>query len=164
MITTRREFITTLTGVTAAWPWRIGRSEAPPRSAHDVVPSAATATTDRAASCSACQETEGWLDAWQRLPRIPLVRDQIPQLGGNRSSEWHRATLIACRIREALDYDFTYLAGTEPGTRRKVLPVLLFSAPTIPGPPDLTREPVYLLAHCLKRQAVRTFRLDRIAP
>lgn len=163
MISTRRSFLTTITGATgmvAAWPWRKGSGETPPRSTHDNASSSATATCPPASA--EFQETADWLNAWQRLPRVPLVRDQIPGLGEKRSAEWFHAALISYRIREGRPFDFFYQGGSEPGAWRSVHPVLLFTAPTQPGPPDLTREPLYLLAHCLKRHAVRTFRLDRL--
>jgi hypothetical protein len=163
MISTRRSFLTTITGATgmaAAWPWRKGSGDAPPRSAHDNALSTATATCPPASPDF--PESDYGLDTWQRLPRVPLVRNQIPELGQNRAAEWFHASLITCRIREGRPFDFFYLGGSEPGEGRTVHPVLLFTVPTHPGPPDLTRDPVYLLAHCLKRNAVRTFRLDRL--
>jgi hypothetical protein len=166
MISTRRSFLTSITGVTAAWPWRTGRSEAPSQSAHNTAPSTATAETPPRPEFTHPEIDlwlEPWLDSWQSLPRVPLVRDQIPLLGTARSAEWHRAIIITSRIREARDYDFIYHGGSQPATRRNVLPVLLFTTPPTSNPPDLTREPIYLLAHCLKRKAVRTFRLDRIS-
>lgn len=161
MISTRRGFLSTLAGLAAASPWRAGRRESPPLGAHDTSPPTATATASPEFLDLA--ETEAWLDAWQGLPRVPLVREQFPQFGKDRQVEWFHASLITCRIREGRSFDFLYQGGSEPGTWRNVLPVLLFTVPAQSESPDLTREPVYLLAHCLKRNAVRTFRLDRIA-
>lgn len=161
MISTRRGFLSTLAGMAAVSPWRTGWSETPSSGAHDNPPSAATASALLEFANS--EEAGTWLDAWNRLPRVPLLREQFPQLGKDRQVEWFNASLITCRIQEGREFGFTYESGSEPGTWRNVLPVLLFTVPANPEAPDLSRKPVYLLAHCLKRQAVRTFRLDRIA-
>lgn len=161
MISTRRGFLSTLAGLAAASPWRTGRSESPTLGAHDTSSPAATASATPEFLDLA--ETEEWLEAWQCLPRVPLVREQFPQFGKDRQVEWFNASRITCRIHEGREFGFIYEGGSEPGTWRNVLPVLLFTVPAHPESPDLTREPVYLLAHCLKRNAVRTFRLDRIA-
>ena len=106
---------------------------------------------------------DDWLDAWLQLPRLPLTREQIPLLGQDRLVEWYNASYISARMRNGRSVDFIYNGGSEPGTMRNVQPVFLFTVPEDLTEPDMKREPVYLLAHCLKRQAARTFRLDRIS-
>lgn len=161
MIFTRRGFLSTLACMAAISSWRKGRSELPPRGAHDTSPFPATASA--AKEFSNVAKTDAGLDTWQRLPRVPVVRSQFPQFGKERQLEWFNALRIKCCIQEGRGFGFIYEGGSEPGTWRNVLPVLLFTVPAHSGSPDLRREPVYLLAHCLKRNAVRTFRLDRIA-
>jgi hypothetical protein len=206
MNSTRRGFLSALSGVVAIPPWRVGWCELPPRVAHDTSPSAATATgnsvrqdfsaaghggstseaTTRSAKTSAAagsrtsvrdttaigndyidqpflSANEAWLDAWLRLPRLPLMRDQLRPLGKERAVEWFIASLALERIRNGELLAFFYRGGSEPGAFRKVIPVFLFTVPSDLANPDYSREPVYLLAHCLSRKAARTFRLDRIS-
>ncbi len=91
------------------------------------------------------------------------MRDQLPLLGQNRQNEWFLSSLALSRIASGKPIAFTYQGGSEPGTFREVLPMFLYAVPSNLTDPDLAREPLYLLAHCLHRKAPRTFRLDRIA-
>ncbi len=102
-----------------------------------------------------------WLTEWMRLPRLPLLADDLPEIPD--PSERELATQILQRIRSGNSFDFQYFGGSEPGKARQVLPVLLFTTsvddmPCGVGDPN----PIYLLAWCLSRYAPRTFRLDRI--
>ena len=192
MISTRRGFLSTLTGLATTSPWRIGwSSPPPPPSAHDTLPSAATVsilacrntgfpstvtrTPEESVTISAnhapsrkqpppeLRSIPPWLDRWLRLPRLPLMRNHLLQLGMAHNAECFTAALLAERIRTGKPAAFTYNGGSSPGETRTVIPVFLFSVPENVDHPDLTREPVYLLAHCLTRHATRTFRLDRIS-
>lgn len=154
MNSTRRGFLTTFAGLAAISPWRPGWSEPPPRGAHDTSPSAATASPE-----SPPDRPGSWLS----LPRLPLMRQHLKSLGETRATDCFVAALAMERIRTGKALGFFYQGGSEPGSFRVVLPVLLFTVPIHAGAPDLKREPVYLLAHCRTRQAARTFRLDRIS-
>lgn len=101
------------------------------------------------------------LEAWLRLPMQPLLcAGEVPPS--------QRATAV--RIFESMPcssaLSFHYQGGSDPGTRRSAIPVLLFRKIS----PDLdihepAEKPVYLLAFCQIRNAPRVFRLDRmIAP
>lgn len=103
-----------------------------------------------------------WLTEWMRLPRLPLLADDLPEIPD--PSERELATQILQRIRSGNSFDFQYFGGSEPGKSRQVLPVLLFTIEVDDmhcggGDPD----PIYLLAWCQSRNAPRTFRLDRMA-
>ena len=102
------------------------------------------------------------LDAWQRLPRLPLTRRQLAQFRDTRDNESFIAALLIHRIHIGKPVTFTYHGGSTPGQPRTALPTFLFTVPTDLLNPDLAREPFYLLAHCTSRNAPRTFRLDRI--
>ncbi len=156
MISTRRGFLTTLAGLATVSPWRAGWKETSPPDAHDTPPSPATA------SAAGHHEDQPWPDTWLLRPRLPLARSHLPQLGKSRESEWFTAALLMERLRNGRPIHFLYQGGSTPGESRNVLPVLIFTVPTDLENPDHTQEPLYLLAHCLTRQAARTFRLDRI--
>lgn len=79
---------------------------------------------------------------WFTLPRLPV-----------RSAESALARSINNAIARGTVVRFRYHSGSAPGTIRKVIPSLLFR---LDGYAHL-----YLTAHCSKRQAHRTFRLDR---
>ena len=101
-----------------------------------------------------------WLTEWMRLPRLPLLADDLPEIADPREREL--AAQILQRIGSGNSFDFQYFGDSEPGKSRQVLPVLLFTTtddmPCGVGHPD----PIYLLAWCLSRKAPRTFRLDRM--
>jgi hypothetical protein len=102
-----------------------------------------------------------WLTEWMRLPRLPWLADDLPEIPDPRESEL--AAQILQRIRSGASFDFQYFGGSEPGKSRQVLPVLLFTTavddmPCGVGDPN----PIYLLAWCQSRNAPRTFRLDRM--
>lgn len=184
---TRRGFLSAFTGWVVLPPWRTGSSENSPGSAHDKFASIATATPQPTQTHPALLPTSGspqssaensrgtlscedapfddpaWLSAWLRLPRLPVLRDQLPQLGPDREIEWYLASLALSRIQSGKSIHFTYHGGSEPGTFRQVVPMFLYAVPSNLADQDLAREPLYLLAHCLRRKAPRTFRLDRIA-
>lgn len=106
-------------------------------------------------------EDPEWLVEWQGLPRLPLLADDLPEIGDTR--EHALATLILHRIRSGSPFDFHYLGGSEPGKIRRVLPVLLFHTALDDMPCGAGRpNPIYLLAWCLSRSAPRNFRLDRM--
>lgn len=111
---------------------------------------------------SAATADPSWLEAWLRLPRVPLGRAPFPQLGTNRLHAWQTATLISQHIELGSQLGLIYEGGSEPHAWRNVLPVHLFTVPTHGDQPNLTNDPIYLLAYCLKRRAARIFRLDRI--
>ena len=102
-----------------------------------------------------------WLTEWLRLPRIPVLAEDLPEIPDSHEREL--VTQILQRIRSGNPLNFQYFGGSEPGKTRQVLPVLLFTTavddlPCGVGEPN----PMYLLAWCLLRNAPRTFRLDRI--
>lgn len=102
-----------------------------------------------------------WLLEWLRLPRLPVVSADLPQIA--HPQERDLAALILQRIRSGSAFDFHYFSGSEPGKLRRVLPVLVFTTalddlPCGAGDPNQ----LYLLAWCQSRNAPRTFRLDRI--
>ena len=164
MKSTRRGFLSALTGMVAIPPWRLGWSELPPRVAHDTSPSTATVPGNPASDPGHPVGSDTlWLESWLRMPRLPMMREQLPQLGPDRQIEWFLASLSLSRISSGESIDFFYQGGSEPGAFRQVLPMFLFTVPTDPANPDYARQPVYLLAHCLTRKAARTFRLDRIS-
>lgn len=102
-----------------------------------------------------------WLRDWLRLPRLPVLSDDLPQIA--EPQERDLAALIIQRIRSGIPIDFRYFGGSEPGKPRQVLPVQLFTtAPDgMPSGAD-DPNPIYLLAWCQSRNAPRTFRLDRM--
>ncbi len=93
------------------------------------------------------REDAEYLAAWQRAPREPLFYSDEPHL-------WR--VLAACWQQEPLTFD--YWGGTEPGARRTVVPRSVFTVPGYGG--------IWCEAWCTRRNALRTFRLDRmlIAP
>lgn len=102
-----------------------------------------------------------WLTEWMRLPRLPLLSDDLPEIP--YPSERELATQILQRIRSGNPIDFKYFGGSEPGKARQVLPVLLFTTAVDDMPcGDGDPNPIYLLAWCQSRNAPRTFRLDRM--
>lgn len=102
-----------------------------------------------------------WLTEWLRLPRMPVLAEDLPAIPGPHEREL--ANQILQRIRSGTSLNFQYFGGSEPGKTRQVLPVLLFTT-VIDGLRWEMGEPnpIYLLAWCLFRNAPRTFRLDRI--
>jgi len=98
------------------------------------------------------------LEAWLRLPMQPLLAAADAPPACREASAWVFEGLSA-----GAALSFIYEGGSEPGTRRSALPVLLFQKidPYFPEekPAD---KPVYLLAFCQARNAPRIFRLDRI--
>lgn len=162
MTPTRRGFLASLAGMAAVSPWRLGWSVPSPGGAHDRAPAAATASS-RSKIQDHTTNDEHWIDAWLSRPRLPLARKHLKSLGETRAVEWFVAALALERIRTGKPLGFFYQGGSEPGAGRNVLPVLLFTVPSNLENPDLTREPVYLLTHCLKRNAARSFRLDRMS-
>lgn len=103
-----------------------------------------------------------WLQEWQRLPRLPVISADLPQIANPQES--HLAALILQRIRSGSPFDFHYFGGSEPGKLRRVLPVLVFSTAVDDVPyGEGVPNPTYLLAWCLTRSAPRTFCLDRIS-
>ena len=58
--------------------------------------------------------------------------------------------------------EITYHGGSDPGSRRKIHPILLFRK-FEPNADAVFLHPIYLLARCETRKAPRTFRLDRIS-
>jgi len=103
-----------------------------------------------------------WLTAWLRLPRFPVLCDDLPRIA--EPHERDLAARILRGIRSGAPLDFHYLGGSEPGKSRQVLPVLIFTTSLDSSPSDSEgpKKPLYLLAWCLVRNAPRTFRFDRI--
>jgi hypothetical protein len=102
-----------------------------------------------------------WLTEWLRLPRLPLLWDDLAEILD--LDERSLVALILVSIRLGEPFNFQYFGGSEPGKHRHVLPVLLFTTalddmPYGAGDPN----PIYLLAWCQSRHAPRTFRLDRV--
>jgi len=107
-----------------------------------------------------------WLERWLRIPMHPIVSS----LDLEDCREIHDRDLgleILARRDGAEPLVFRYDGGSNPGAIRSVHPVLLFrkfdhDLSVGAKEMDSTGSPVYLLAHCLKRKAPRTFRLDRM--
>ena len=55
-------------------------------------------------------------------------------------------------------------SADDPGTTRRILPILLFQKFEMVYDADECPSHIYLLAFCQTRQQARTFRLDRIQP
>lgn len=103
-----------------------------------------------------------WLQEWLRLPRLPVVSVDLPQIADPQERDL--AALILQRIRSGRPFDFQYFGGSEPGKLRCVLPVLVFTTALDDLPCDAgDPNPLYLLGWCQSRNAPRTFRLDRMA-
>ena len=155
----RRTFIEILSGLLVARPeWPLGNPPAPlPPMSHPpgIEPSIAPRVSETAPE---------WLTEWLRLPRLDLLREDLPQIPDPDQREL--ATEILRRMQSGTPFPFRYFGGSDPGTRRQVLPVMLFTtvadtaADTASCQPEL--GPVYLLAWCQSRSAPRTFRLDRM--
>jgi hypothetical protein len=111
---------------------------------------------------SACAERPthpSGLEAWLRLPMQPLLAAaDVPPA----------CRKTAAGIFEGLSggaaLSFIYDGGSEPGTRRSAIPVLLFQKidPDFPEQ-ALFDKPVYLFAFCQTRNAPGIFRLDRMS-
>lgn len=108
-----------------------------------------------------------WLEDWLRLPMQPIL--SAGDLGvGVHPAIRNVATSILSRPKDGKLLRFRYRGGTDPGSPRSVLPVLLFRKIDPAGPARDSDDgakpltPLYLLAHCLTRGEARTFRLDRI--
>lgn len=99
------------------------------------------------------------LDAWLRLPMQPLLAAADVPPACRDASAWVFESLS---VGAALS--FIYEGGSEPGTRRRAIPVLLFQKidPDFPEQ-ALFDKPVYLFAFCQTRNAPRIFRLDRMS-
>jgi hypothetical protein len=102
-----------------------------------------------------------WLLDWLRLPRLPVISADLPQIADPQQRAL--AALILQRIRSGSPFDFHYFGGSEPGKFRSVLPVLVFTTALDDLPCGAAvPNPLYLLAWCQSRAAPRTFRLDRM--
>lgn len=100
----------------------------------------------------------GALAEWLRLPLRPILDPGILPPADQKT-----AGLLLGLIPLGQSFGFTYHGGSDPGTRRSVLPVLLFQKFDPELPVTEPREsPAYLLAFCQTRNAPRIFRLDRI--
>ena len=91
------------------------------------------------------------------------LREDLPLIPDPDQREL--AAQILQRMRSGTPFTFQYLGGSEPGTRRQVLPVMLFTTDDDTNPASCQPElgPIYLLAWCQSRNAPRTFRLDRMS-
>ena len=102
------------------------------------------------------------LEVWRRLAMRPLVDFKSFSSVAQSDREQFLGRMILGRMGSQTHFEFGYLGGSEPGSTRRVQPILLFRKfemacdPTIP-------PPIYLLAFCHTRQQARTFRLDRIS-
>ena len=102
------------------------------------------------------------LEAWRRLPMLPLVDFKSYSSVARSDREQFLGRMILGHIGSQTHFEFGYLGGSEPGSTRRVHPILFFrkfeKASDHSDPP-----PIYLLAFCHTRQQARTFRLDRIS-
>ena len=109
-----------------------------------------------------------WLEEWLRLPMQPLIRPA--DLADCRDERVRNlAETILSHPAGGVPLVFHYDGGSDPGSLRSVLPVLLFRKfdPDLPASErtaEAASRPIYLLAHCQVRRAPRTFRLDRMGP
>ena len=102
-----------------------------------------------------------WLTEWLRLPRLTLLPDDLPQIPAPDQREL--AAQILGRMQSGTPFPFRYFGGSQPGTRRQVLPVMLFTTAADDNASwEFDLGPIYLLAWCQARDAPRTFRLDRM--
>ena len=103
-----------------------------------------------------------WLTEWMRLPRLTLLPDDLPHIPDLDQREL--AAQILRRMHSGTPFPFRYFGGSDPGTRRQVLPVMLFTTTADEDTASWEFElgPIYLLAWCQARDAPRTFRLDRM--
>ena len=99
------------------------------------------------------------LEAWLRLPMQPLLAAADVPPACREASAW---VFEGMSVGAALS--FIYEGGSEPGTRRSAIPVLLFQKidPDFPEQAPFDK-PVYLFAVCETRNAPRIFRLDRMS-
>lgn len=87
-------------------------------------------------------EDGGW-DWWRNLLRTPIARSDDP------------LTNTLCRAAAARrQVTILYDGGSDPNSPRRIAPLGVFEVDGYRG--------VYVHAFCTKRQAERTFRLDRI--
>lgn len=159
METTRRGFLAAFSGFVLAPP----RKEAAGQSHLELSAPSRDSTTPYSLF-SHPSDDPAWLTAWLRLPRLPIMPDHLPHFAEFRRAEFELSCSILSHIQSGKPLTFTYHGGTEPETRRRVLPTFLYATPSNIAHPELSHEPLYLLAHCLTRKAPRTFRLDRITP
>lgn len=111
---------------------------------------------------SACAERltpPSCLESWLRLPMQPLLAVADVPPACREASAW---VFEGMSVGTALS--FIYEGGSEPGTRRSAIPVLLFQKidPDFPERASFDK-PVYLFALCQTRNAPRIFRLDRMS-
>ncbi len=149
----RRNFITAITslfGPAAFGSLRAGRHDCPGRPG--------TSAESSPIGSSTKSEDEDALAAWRRLPMQPIIA--MADLDFN-SSDFPTAVWILIRLSNPEAFlEFFYNGGTEPGSRRRVLPAILYHKiqdPALPHPP------LYLLGWCTQRNAPRNFRVDRIS-
>ena len=102
-----------------------------------------------------------WLTEWMRQPRLNLLPGDLPSIPDPDQREV--ATQILRRMQSGTPFPFRYFGGSQPGTRRQVLPVMLFTTDDEDAASlEFELGPIYLLAWCQSRNAPRTFRLDRM--
>lgn len=102
-----------------------------------------------------------WLTDWLRMPRPTLLPEDLPQIPDPDQREL--AAQILRRMQSGAPFPFQYFGGSDFGTRRQVLPVMLFTTSDDNNAPwEFELGPIYLLAWCQSRDAPRTFRLDRM--
>jgi hypothetical protein len=101
------------------------------------------------------------LDAWQRLPMLPLIDFKSFSAAAETDGQQFLGRMILGHIKSQTDFEFRYFGGSDPGITRRVLPILWFRkfemASDVPDLPN-----IYLLAFWHTRQQARTFRLDRL--
>jgi hypothetical protein len=108
-----------------------------------------------------------WLENWLRLPMQPILSAGDLGVGVHPPIRDVATSILSCP-KGGKPLRFRYRGGTDPGSPRSVLPVLLFRkidpAAPVSDSDDGAKPlaPLYLLAHCLTRGEARTFRLDRI--
>jgi hypothetical protein len=111
---------------------------------------------------SACSDRRTYpsgLEAWLRLPMQPLLAVADVPPACREASAW-----VFEGLSVGVALSFIYEGGSEPGTRRSAIPVLLFQKidPDFPVQ-EAFDKPVYLFAFCQTRNAPRIFRLDRMS-
>lgn len=131
----------------------------------DFLPDAPSGTVAGAGIASASLPPS-WLEAWQRLPMQPVISESDLATDLDHRCRKTALGILPC-LGQGETLRFRYFGGSEPGSTRAVLPVLLFRKLD----PDLahladsdaaSQGPLYLLAHCQTRSATRTFRVGRM--
>ena len=124
----------------------------------DSADSAAFTESDDLPQSDDLPESSGPLESWLRLPIQPVWHRPDLDILDAPDHPFH---LILQAIRTNAAISILYHGGSSPGSPRVISPALVFTK-LRPTPANPATAPHYVLAWCHHRQALRTFRLDRI--